>query len=457
MRLSKGVKSKVRRDADAPDEPERDPWFNPHLSPGGSTRAHEVVIPVVKAVEQYERKRALRSKDRHTLYRVLIPLTANLIQHYLNGSPGQGIPVPRSNKALGKKGNRYLPFSFPRSFPKMLDALSELGFADEIVGKYSGMPGKSKRTTVKAGAKLIALIEEHKVALEDLSGADAEEVIILKRAKRGRWDEGERLDYRDTATTRHFRNELNEINAWLTKADISFDATAYDRPVNIQARKLFRIFTRGRFDSGGRLFGGFWENLPKPVRLRGIRIEREAVVGLDYSQLNPILAYHIAAALPPPGDAYTLPGLEKHRDGVKKIFNAMLFNRVTQFPRGARKGPRPLFQRSVKCSDVTDAILKRHPKLKGVLSSFEIGHQLQFTESEIMMRVLRECLKRNIVALPVFDCIVVKASAEGVATELMKREFKAVTHLNVTVKRELLQSGNLKADVLGEIDPSSDL
>ncbi len=94
----------MRRDADAPDEPERDPWFNPHLSPGNA-RAHKVVVPVVRAMEQYERKRALKSKDRHTFYRVLIPLTANLIQHYLNGSPGQGIPVPRSKKdeALGGK------------------------------------------------------------------------------------------------------------------------------------------------------------------------------------------------------------------------------------------------------------------------------------------------------------------------------------------------------------------
>ena len=54
------------------------------------------------------------------------------------------------------KGNRYQPFSFPRSFPKMLDALSALGFAEQTIGD----PAKFKRTTVKAGAKLIELIEE---------------------------------------------------------------------------------------------------------------------------------------------------------------------------------------------------------------------------------------------------------------------------------------------------------
>jgi len=38
---------------------------------------------------------------------------------------------------------------------------------------------------------------------------------------------------------------------------------------------------------------GFWINLPKAVRLKGIRIDGEEVAGLDYSALNPRLAYHI--------------------------------------------------------------------------------------------------------------------------------------------------------------------
>jgi hypothetical protein len=170
------------------------------------------------------------------------------MHHYLSGSRGQGIPVPRSkrDKALGGKGNRYQPFAFPRSFPKMLDGLCALGFAEQIIGD----PAKFKRTTVKAGAKLIELIEEHKVTLEDLNAGDGQEVIVLKRSKRGHWDEGERVDYPDTATTRRFRSELQEVNASLASADIRFDATAYDLPVDVQARQLCRHFTLGRFDRG---------------------------------------------------------------------------------------------------------------------------------------------------------------------------------------------------------------
>ena len=73
------------------------------------------------------------------------------------------------------------------------------------------------------------------------------------------------------------------------------------------------------------------------------------------------------------------------------------------------------------------------------------------------MRLLHECRKRNIIALPVHDSVVVKASAENMVEEIMRREFKAVTGFNVTVKRVSSQSGKLKASVPGYIDPSSGL
>ncbi len=324
----------MRRDADAPDEPKRDPWLNPRLGPNGIP-ANEVLSDVLPTVEKHGRKRALKAKDRDNLYKVLIPLVLNLVHHNLCGSPGQGFPVPRSkrDKALGGKGNRYQPFSFPRSFPKMLDTLCALGFAEQIIGEFSGWPGLSRRTTVRAGPKLIELVKQHNVTLDDLSGNDAEEVIILSRPKQGHWDEGERVDYRDTETTQRFRSEVLALNAWLAKADITFDATAYQRPVSIQVRRLRRHFTLGRFDRGGRLFGGFWINLPKLARIQGIRIDNEHVVGLDYSQVNPLLAYYVAEATPAPGDAYTLTDLENYRDGVKQVFNAMLNHQLKKLPK----------------------------------------------------------------------------------------------------------------------------
>jgi hypothetical protein len=415
----------------------RDRWLNPDMSPA-APRAHEAVTQVVRAIEGHGRKRALRAEDRQTLHKVLIPLLSNMIHHYLCESAGEGIPVPRSKRdgALGGKPSRYQPFVFPRSFPKTLDALCELGFAEQnIGGEFSRGIKKIKRTTVRAGPKLIELIKQHAVSLEDLKiVGDTDEIIILRRPKRGHFDEGERIDYRDDATTRRYRQELRGFNEWLAGADIEFDASTYNRPVDVWARRLYRSFTMGRFDSGGRHFGGFWENLPKDVRLRGLSIEGEYVIGLDYSQLNPRLAYSLAKAEPPSGDAYTLPGLEDCRSGVKKVFNAMLFDEDlrSQFPKGVRK----LFPRRVKIADVTGAILERHPRLRSVLSVSAIGHTLQFIESEIMMAVLKQCHIHGIVALPVFDCAVVKASAAETVKEIMQQQFKAAAGLDIEVREE---------------------
>ena len=213
----------MRKDAAAAIE--HDLWFNPHLGPNFATddsraRSHAVISVPLLAVKEHDRKRRLRSKAVNAFFRVMIPVLSNLIVHYLRGSPGNGVPVPLSNQQLGKKGDRYDPLSFPRSFPQMLKALRTLGFAEVTLGKYSGFPGQSKRTTMRAGPKIVALIEEHKVTLEDFSGHYDEEVIVLSRRRRGYWDEGQRIDYEDKATTRCYRQELRAINEWLGQADI---------------------------------------------------------------------------------------------------------------------------------------------------------------------------------------------------------------------------------------------
>ena len=326
------------------------------------------------------------------------------------------------------------------SFPKLLDALAapKLGYLEQHIGVYSGLRWKSKHTTIRAGTALIALIEKHKVTLEDYKLDDDEEVIILKRPKaNGYDDQGGFEEYEDTPATRRMRDEVFALNSWLERSDIRFDPKVYPTIVDVRARRLFRYFANGRFDNGGRLFRGFWENLPKLVRLQGITIEGERVVELDYGQLNPTLAYYVAEAAPPPGDAYTLPGLAPYRDGVKRIFNAMLFDERPRkrFPEGEKKR----FPPKTKIGDVTGAIHDRHPRLASVLST-GVGFQLMFLESEIMMRVLERCRLKGIVALPVFDALIVKVSAAREAKAVMIEQFKKKTGLEIEVKLEQLEA-----------------
>ena len=413
-------------------ERERDPWFNTYQQPV-SHRANIALGEVLYAIEQREkRKRKRKPKDKNWLWQAGYCLLANLAYHHLNSSPGNGLVVPRAKSALGKS-SRYHRALFTRSFTTLLDNLKSFGYLEQKKGKFSGAPGMSRRTTIKAGTKLLEVIQTHQLTFADFAVSDAEEVIILKRAKRGYWDEGGQIEYDDTEETRRLRAKVQELNSWIEDTDIAFEPSAHDKPVDVRARRLYRYFAKGDFKSGGRLFRGFWQTLPKPARLIGIRIEGERVVELDYSQLNPMLAYARVRGSPPSGDAYSLAGLEQFRDGVKKVFNALLFDDGPR--RSFPKGVGGFFPVGTKIGDVVDAIREKHPTLESVLST-GAGFHLMYRESEIMMRVLEQLRHQAIVGLPIFDGVLVKASKAEAAKILMEEEFKNATGLEIEVRLE---------------------
>ena len=410
----------------------RDPWFNPYRFPA-SQRAWAVVDEVYGDLMGHEhRKRARHTRNRHAVQETVTALVANLVHHHLGGGQGKGLPVPRAKKDLGKH-DRYQPLIFRRTFPRLLDQLAKRKYLRERRGEYSGLPSLSRRTTIRAGSKLVDLIEKHGLTFEDLRVSEDEEVIILKRSKRDYWDRGERIGYEDNETTNRFRAQLKALNAWLEQADVAFDQTASDKPVDVTARRLYRYFTQASFDSGGRHFGGFWQHLRKDIRWKGLTIEGEPIVGLDYAQFNPTLAYSIVDAAPPAGDAYTLPGFEDHRDGVKKVFNALLFDEGprTKFP----KDTNMLFAKGIKVGDVIAAINRKHPSLAPVMST-GIGHRLMFHESELMTRILQHLQHLGIVGLPVFDAVLVKASEARATKLVMMGEFARITGIKTSVRIE---------------------
>ena len=121
--------------SDAPlSEPERDPWFNPYRFPGSSQRIWAIMHGVLDGLNAHEnRKRARTAKDKHWLQEVLPALISDLTNHFLSGSPGNGLVVPRAKAALGKS-SRYYPPIFTRSFPKLLDALERLSYLRQQIG-----------------------------------------------------------------------------------------------------------------------------------------------------------------------------------------------------------------------------------------------------------------------------------------------------------------------------------
>ncbi len=337
--------------------------------------------------------------------------------HFIQGHE-YGVYITRSNRKLGRK-SRYRPPAYGKTLPDILNNMAEpeMAYVEQSVG-YKGYFGPSKETTIHAGKRLITRVEEAGLRLEDFGLVPGQEVLQLKRVKKGGWDKGDNAEYKDTPETILYREQVQAINGWLELAEIDFDE-AYcpgDKPVDSRDRRLRRVFTQGRFDSGGRLFDGFWQPLGKEAQRKGLMIDGEDVAELDYGQMNPRILYGLCEALPPEGDAYAIPGFKDHRSGVKKVMNAMLFQdkRLARMPKGVRKD----FEKRHRVEDVMVAIEQAHPAIKGCFFT-GIGHAAQFTESHVLVGVLLTLRGLGIPALPVHDSVIVGKSNQDKVREVM--------------------------------------
>lgn len=421
------------------DHPTRDRPLDPFRIPV-SDAARAVVGDVTKQLQGLEthdglRKRARKAADQVRFEAAVSALVCDLIHRHLTVPEGW-LSLSLSNDHLGR-GGRYSTPTTTKTLPAIIENLAraEMEFLVTEKGhKGYGEIALARRTVLQAGPRLLTRIREQRLTLADLGRAQGEEVIILRREKVDRWDDGGEVDYTDTPDTLRYRQDLQAINAWLGEADLELVGSAGPgaQRIDTTARRLRRYFTHSSFESCGRLYRGFWIDMRKSERRR-LRIAGEPVVTLDYAQMAPRIAYGLVGVTPQWTDAYTLPGLEGHRAGVKKIFNALLFaeKKPERFPAGTRD----LFPARATIRDVVDAIVRLHAPIAPLFFT-GIGHRLQFIESEVLVAVLLGLKDKEIVALPVHDAVIVAESAIEGAREVMLRVFKEKTGVEGQVREE---------------------
>jgi len=409
-------------------EPPKDRPFNPWRVPT-SDRLKAVASEAITLLQNYERyfakrKRARRPVDQATFEATVTAILCDLIHHRLVGAEG-GIFITRSHDILGKK-SRYRSPVLSKTLPYILDIMEapEMAFVQQELGHDRPFT-TPKRTTIGPGERTLSRIDEHSIKLSDIGLSDDQEVIILKESREDHREKAKWIEYPETEITRKFRQQVKTINQWLAEADIDFDdwhLVGDEKSPDIQDRHLRRVFTQGRFDSGGRLFGGFWQSMKKKRRLEGVLIDEEPVVELDYRQMAPRIIYGLAGAKPDGSDLYSVSGFEDHRAGIKQITNAMLFatRRLERFPRGTKES----FAQKHRIGDVIAAIETRHSAIQDRFFT-GIGHHGQFIESQILVDVLLRLIALNLpAALPIHDAILVPSSSLRVASEVMREVFR---------------------------------
>ena len=244
---------------------------------------------------------------------------------------------------------------------------------------------------------------------------------------------GKLIKYPEAELTTQYRDEMEQINAYLRDADICYQG---NKDIDDSRVELKRIFNNSSFEQGGRLYGAFWLNLSTEDK-KEITIDDEWVVSLDYGQMAVRLAYSLAKAPIVFDDGYLIPNWEKAREATKKLINVML-NSTSSHDWSVPKKVKKLYPYRENIEQHLLADIYSFHKPIAHLFGQPNGMRFMFLESEILIDVLLELNNKGIVALPIHDCILVKESAQQTAKEVMLKVFKQHTNLDATVAVEAL-------------------
>jgi len=276
------------------------------------------------------------------------------------------------------------------------------------------------------------------------------------------------VEYQDNNEIRRMRENLDRINRviagkWidLELSDDGFVALQAqmrartdtndknDRQLDLTRTQLYRVFNDTEFNSGGRFYGGWWQNIPKRYR-RLITIDGKRTVEADYSSLHPAILY-AQLGLRPPSDAYTniLPDLP--RKVAKQAFNAMVNAKqtTTAQPRGMR-----LSDYGYRWTDVVTAMFEKHQPISEAFFS-GAGGRLQRRDSELAERVMLSFLEyaKPVAVLPMHDSFIMHHGYEAELKAFMEQHFHQMFGQTINID---MQYGDFGSNPIGAVTTDLD-
>lgn len=422
--------------------PARHRWFDDWRGAQGSALAGlvtEIRSAVVEAEQQAgarQRKRRPVDDQNHTL---AVEVVVSNLAHAVLMPPETGrLAIQTRNADRGR--SRYDNPALGKPLRTLLYWLDETRLLD-----LRGEGRRGEASSIAPTEMLARQVSSLGIGLGDFRRLPKEETILLSRKSRQPWSpigstvSRSLIDYPETAETTAMRDRLASVNSFVEGGDIGFieDGRGLVDVHDRVQRRYFSTWTEGSevpiFDRAGRFFGGFWQNL-KSDRRGSIRVEGEVVADLDFSSLYPRLAFASVGFMPPDGDLYAIPGLEGHRDAVKRAMNCLLMD---DFAR--RQWPTEIAEAMPAgwtVAKMRNLILRHHPSLSSCLG-VGLGLRLMKTESDILLTVMEEMKSRRIIGLGLHDGLMVASPRAEEARTIMERVGMNMTSIHLPVVRKL--------------------
>src|SRR5690606_7160870 len=243
------------------------------------------------------RRRAWRIIDEERFEHSLRVMLANLLVAARNRID------PDRFLAVSFNANDYVGSALSvTALRRLRDGMYELGLVEGSRGYRHAVDGAvrhSRKTRLRATSSLRRLFKEHSIGRGNLAWSHERDIVVMR--------EPDVPSLPEPADVRASRSVLMRVNSALAEAAIALPESAWVRVIaryetfteeeegdrvlagDVEATTLCRIF-KGGWDRGGRLYGGWWINLPKSER-RHRRINGEPTVERAYGRLHPTLLY----------------------------------------------------------------------------------------------------------------------------------------------------------------------
>ena len=391
------------------------------------------------------RRQRKRKPDDRTKFRTAVEAIGCNLTSLALSETTLPLAVPRRSGVMWS-ASRYRHEAYGQHFLDALDLMThpEIGLAETVTRGFRLADGRRRQTTIRPTLAFLDAVEVKALDWSAFKRMEHPEVLVLHGPKDRKTGRSDALDYKDTATTRKLRSQIRTINTYLSAAPIillpATQPPLLDTlPVDPTRRTVRRIFNNGKWTEGGRLFDGFWETMPRQERFARLRIgtvacaEGEPIANVDFGQLFTALAYRQCNLPTPDGDLYDIRGDGSHRDGFKRLLNAMLFAQgpLTRWPQDTSSG----FPRGTKLQAVLAAIRHHHASIAHLFGT-GIGFTLMAIESAILIDALLRLFASGVTALPLHDSVLVAQSHENAAREAMQTahwtyaRFRAKLHVD---------------------------
>lgn len=385
----------------------------------------------------------------------------------------QCIGVSRNVTEYLSVDSRYNKLHISKLIIKFSDQLTALGWIEFVNGSYNHEdPTKNRTSRIKPAQPLIDKFNEATFGIDVVRTAPSRECIILKLKTVDVNEVGEEssvnneIEYEDTTETVRMRSDLMAYNDLLHRTHI--DIRDLDKPIIerrvmtkhgpriywikvTQANKFVRrIFSDASWDSHGRFYGGFWQQVDEETRSK-IFIDHHETVEVDFKALHITLLYacFVGEPLAQGQDPYLLKSFRFSREDVDlqrgrikrlvlQAINAKSRESAFRaFRNELKKGDPDKRLTDTELNNLLDTFINFHPKLEPYICR-GMANDLMYIDGKITAGIINRLTALSIPVLTIHDSYIVKVQDYEALRIAMYQSALEVTGSDLYAVQELM-------------------